>query len=148
MKSTLDKCDGIILDNLNYQNEGELTIKLIELILSDSRTDLYLGNGKVIKDLTPLEPTTDSRKFNVEFKEVVFYQVVDESYCTWDNYEVRDGKDILQELSKSRYLDFVNENFPFYSTLDKKGKHYRLIASTEVIDVISYGKPIITELKN
>ncbi len=148
MKSTLDKCDGIILDNLNYQNEGELTIKLIELILSDSKTELNLGNGKVIKDLTPLESTTDSRKFVVEFKEVVFYQVVDESYCTWDNYEVRDGKDKIQELSKSRYLDFVNENFPFYSALDRKGKHYRMIASTEVIDVISYDKPIITELKN
>ena len=148
MKSTLDKCDGIILDNLNYQNEGELTIKLTELVLSDSKTDLNIGNGEKIKDLNSLEQTTNSRKFKVEFKEVVFHQVVDESYCTWDNYEIRDGKDILQELSKSRYLDFVNENFPFYSALDRKGKHYRLIASTEVIDVISYDKPIILELKN
>ena len=148
MKSTLDKCDGIILDNLNYQNQGELTIMLTELILSDSKTDLIFGNGKVIKDLTPLEPTTNSRKFKVEFKEVVFHQVLDESCCTWDNYEIRDGKDILQELGKSRYLDFVNENFPFYSALDRKGKHYRLLTSTEVIDVISYDKPNILELKN
>ena len=148
METTLDRCDGIILYGLNYQNEGELSIQLIELVLSDSRTDLDFGSGKVIKDLTPLERTTDSRKFMVGFKEIVFYQVVDESYCTWDDYEVRDGKDKLQELSKSRYLDFVNENFPFYSALERKGAHYRLITSNEVIDVISYDKPMITELKN
>jgi hypothetical protein len=148
MKSSLDKCYGIILDSLNYRNEGELTIKLTELILSDSKIDLNFGGGKVIKNLNPIVSTTESRQFKVEFEEVVFYQVVDESYCTWDEYEIRDGNDKLQLFSKSRYMDFVIEHFPFYSAQNRKGKHYRLLATTEIIDVIAYDKPKITELKN
>ena len=147
MKSILDNCDGVILDKLSYQNQGELKVELIELILSNSNSDLSFANGIEIKDVTPLEETSKSQRFSVEFKEVVFHQVVDESYCTWDNYEIRDGKHVIQEFSKSRYLDFVNENFPFYSVLDQKGKHFRLLASTEVIDIISYDEPTIKKIK-
>ena len=146
MKSTLDNCDGIILDNLNFQNEDELIIKISELILSDSKTDLNFSNGNVIKGLNPLELRTESRQFTVNFKGVAFYQVVDESYCYWDNYDIRDGKYKLQELIKSRYLDFINDNFPFYSNLDKSGTHYRLITSDQVIDIICFDKPTILEL--
>ncbi|NAY93429.1 hypothetical protein GTQ34_16075 [Muricauda sp. JGD-17] len=148
MKSILDKCHGVILNNLNYRNEGCLTIKLTELILSDSKTDLNLGGGKIIKDLNPVKSTSESRQFKVEFREAVFYQVADESYCSWDEYEIRDGKDNIQIFSKSRYMDFVTEHFPFYSAENSKGKHYRLLATTEIIDVIAYDNPTITELKN
>ena len=148
MESTLDNCYGIILDKLNYQNEGELTIELTELIVSNSKVDLNIGNDKLIKDLNPVQSTNQSKRFKVEFEQVVFHQVVDESYCTLDNYEIRDGMNKLRVLSKSRYLDFINENYPFYDVLEKKGTHYRLVTSTEVIDIIAYDIPIIKEIKN
>ena len=142
MKSILDECYGFELDKLNYNNEGELSVFVTELVVSDYESDLGVGNS-TIKNVSSVETTEVSKSYKIEFNEVVFYQVVDESITNWDDYEIRDGKDIIQILRKSRYLNFIDENFPIYNIAQKKGIHYRIIAITEIIDVISYDEPII-----
>ena len=50
----------------------------------------------------------------VKFQRPVAWQVVDESYTTWDEDEDRDDIGFLQVLSKSKYRDYVDATHGWY----------------------------------
>ena len=79
----------------------------------------------------------------VRFEEVVAWQVVDESYTSWDDYEQRDDTNVLQELSRSRYLDYVRDNHGWFQDIIGPAKHYRIWTGDEVVDVVSVSEPEI-----
>lgn len=141
MQTMLDEGHTWFLESLKY--EDGLTIWLIEGVRSDKPEDLMVG-GSVIKNTYAVEPTGSSKRAVVRFGVPVAWQVVDESYTSWDDTEERDDKSFLQVLTRSTYLDYVNENHGWYKDVAGPASHYRLWTADEVIDVVAPEAPVVS----
>jgi len=81
------------------------------------------------------------------FDSYVSYTVTNESFTVRDDYEVYEGE-VFRVYTKSRYLDFVKlgtiaeDIFPEESFV-----HYQVPCLNHIIDIISYERPHITEIK-
>ncbi len=140
MNTILDKGYTWFLASLLY--EDGLTIQLVEGVRRESPQDLKIGDF-IIENTYPIETTEGSKQATVKFAIPVAWQLVDESYTSWDKTEVCDTKGFLQVLSKSQYLDFVNANHGWYKDVAGEASHYRLWTENEVIDVVSHDPPEI-----
>lgn len=80
----------------------------------------------------------------------ILYQVRNELFCSWDGYELRQGKFFIV-FEKSRLLDTLplitdcqigddGEAYP------GKWKHYGIYCQNHIIDIISHNEPIIKKL--
>jgi hypothetical protein len=143
MQTILDEGHTWFLESLAY--EGGLTITLVEGRTGDTPQDLKVGDT-VIENTFPVETSTDSRRVVLKFGVPVAWQVVDESYTSWDESEVRDTKGYLQILSKSKYLDYVNSNHGWYKDVGSDGSHYRVWTENEVIDVVAQEPPEVVQV--
>lgn len=140
MRTVLDEAGSWSLESLAYT--GDLQLVVVEGIRCDKPEDLEVG-GKVSANLHAIEITPESRRVQVCFAGVVAWQVVDESYTTWDDSEVRDGRDFLAALSMSAYLRFVDEHHGWYRDTVGPAVHYRLWTEGEVIDVVAHSEPSV-----
>ena len=138
MKTILDEGQTWFLESLVY--EDGLTIRLVEGIKGSSPEELKVGDA-VIENLFPVEVTDSSKRATIKFGGPVVWQVVDESYTTRDKTELRDTEGYLQVLSKSKYLDYVNENHGWYKDVAGDAAHYRVWTENEVIDVVAHDPP-------
>ena len=64
--------------------------------------------GHVIKDTYAINTSEESRHVELRFTKPIAWQLVDESFTTWDEYEERDDRAMLQVLRRSKYLDYVS----------------------------------------
>lgn len=147
MKTILDNCKTLFLDGLLYNESLQLIVS--EGILLDEPQSIQIGKG-TIDDVKPIVITENSGKFKVEFdfRDVINFQVIDESYTMFDKNEIRDTDGFLQIISKSDYLSFVENNHGWYKDIiQAEGKHYRLWTESDVIDIISIKEPKIEILE-
>ena len=142
MQTILDEGHTWFLDSLVY--EDGLTIRLVEGVKGEPPKDLEVGD-KVIKITYPVEPSDNSKRVTVKFGIPVAWQVVDESYTSFDKTEVRDAKGYLQVLSKSKYLDYVNASHGWYKDVAGDASHYRVWTENEVIDVVANEPPGVVQ---
>ena len=144
MRTVLDEARMWQLHAVVYQDD--LRLILAEMFVGepdDTRTDPNPALQKILRESCPIETRDDSRMMQVRFPQSIAWQVVDESFTSWDDYEERDDKGILQILSKSRYLDYVNASHGWYSDVVGPAKHYRVWNGDEVIDVVSCEEPVV-----
>lgn len=89
--------------------------------------------------------TDDSRRFEVLFEHAIAYQVIDESYTAWDDYEERDSTDDdIQVLTKSRFLDHLHKNHGWlFETGGKGARHFRVWTYDAVVEVASVEDPVV-----
>ncbi len=142
MQTILDTGYTWILDSLVYKDE--LAISLVEGLKSDTPQDLKFGDA-VIRNTSAIETTGASRKVNVKFETPVVWHVIDESYAAKDETEVHDSEGYLRVLTKSKYLNYVDENHGWYRDFVGPASLYRIWTENEIIDVVAHDPPIITE---
>jgi len=140
MYTILDEGHTWFLDDLSYKDE--LTITLIEGILRSEPENIKILNS-VIRDAYPIDILPTSRQVLIRFSQFVAWQVVDESFTSFDEYEQRDDKGFIQILARSKYFDYVNTSHGWYPDIIGTGKHYRIWTCDEVIDIVSCTEPII-----
>jgi hypothetical protein len=104
VKTALDDAKSWFLQELRYS--GELHIVLAEGIRASETEDITVGDH-VISGTYALEPRDTSRIVVVTFPRIVAWQLVDESFTAFDDYEQRDDDSFLQILSRSHYLDYM-----------------------------------------
>ena len=146
MKTILDNCKTLFLDGLLYNESLQLIVS--EGFVLDEKQSIKVGKT-TIDDVKPIERTANSRQYKVEFDfhDLINFQVINESYTTFDKSEVRDTEGFLQVISNSKYLSFVENSHGWYKdVIDNEGKHYRLWTEDEVIDIISIKEPKIEEI--
>lgn len=146
MKTILDNCKTLFLYGLLYNESLQLFVS--EGFVLDEKQSIKVGKA-TIDDLKPIERTANGRQYKVEFDfhDLINFQVINESYTTFDESEVRDTDGFLQVISGSKYLSFVENNHGWYKdVIDHEGKHYRLWTEDEVIDIISIKEPKIEEI--
>src|SRR3954466_13249326 len=90
LKTLLDEFHTSFLHAAVYA-DGELRVVVAEGFKAAEPEDINIA-GHVIKDTYALDTSQDSRLVEVRFSKPIAWQVVDESYTTWDEYEKRDDK--------------------------------------------------------
>lgn len=140
MQTDLDDAKTWFLHGLVYQNE--LRIIVAEGFVSDQTEELRIG-GHIIKDVRTVDMSDKSRMFEIRFPQVIAWQLVNESFTSFDEYEQRDDIGTLQALSRSKYLDYVNENHGWYEDVIGPAKHYRVWTENEVVDIVACEPPTV-----
>lgn len=98
MRTILDEAKSWWLEALAYADH--LGVTVVEEICSPTPEDVQVGSY-VFKETYRIEPSSESRRVLVRFTEIIAWQVVDESYTSWDDTEIRDGKGFLVALTQS-----------------------------------------------
>jgi hypothetical protein len=129
---------------LVYQDE--LRVIVAEGFVGDQTEDLRIGDH-TIKDLRSINVSDKSRLFEIRFPQFVAWQVVNESFTSFDEYELRDDTGTLQTLSRSKYFDYVKANHGWYEDVIGPAKHYRVWTENEVVDVVACEPPTIQPWK-
>ena len=143
MKTILDTAYTWFLESAVKLNEL-LHITVLEGAVGEEET---LTINKVEFKCNSIDIEDRGKKVRITFSSPVAWQNIDESYSSYDEYEVRDDKSFLQVLTKSRYLDYVNSNHGWYTDMKEgEGKHYRIWTQDDVIDVVSTEPPTIEKM--
>jgi len=104
---------------------------------------------QLLKESTPIYPSADD-VYEIVFPNYIIYQVRNESYCSWDDYEIRKGRRLII-FEKSRLLDHFQtitdacqaKDGDFYPG---EWKHYGIYGEDHIIDVITHEKPVIKKI--
>lgn len=139
MRTPLDDARTWYLHQVTYQ--GELRVVVAEGFVGSTAEHLQVGEKAI--ETFPIEVTEGSRYYRIRFPHYVAWQVVNECFTTFDEYEQRDDTGTLQTLHCSKYLDYVNANHGWYADLVGPAKHYRVWTENEVIDVVACMPPVI-----
>ena len=100
--------------------------------------------GEILRECRPIYPD-ENQTYEILFEGYILYQIRNESYCSWDDYEIRKGTYFIL-FEKSRLLDAlpVLTDCQFLSGW----KHYGIYCQNHIIDVISCYEPEIKNLNN
>ena len=82
--------------------------------------------------------------YEIIFSSYIIYQVRKESFCSWDDYEIRKGK-CLHIYEKSRLLEHCKATMDS-GLLPDKWVHYGVSTENHIIDIISHEKPTIKKI--
>ncbi len=89
-----------------------------------------------------------SQVYEIVFDGYILYQMRNESYTSWDDYEVRKGR-FLVVFERSRLLDCYGEmifDFDSEETRKTQRKHYGIYTENHILDIISNAPPTIRSI--
>lgn len=130
------------LHGLVYQADG-LRLILREGLPTESTEPPPDCLNEILEGLVAIDVMRESREFEVRFERLVAWQVVNESFCSLDPYELPDELSPIRILSRSRYLDAVDEAHGWYADVVGPATHYQVCRCDEVIDVVAFRPPTI-----
>ena len=138
----LNNCYTLFFDSITF--DGDLRINVIEGRKSKSPESLEIC-GKELGLVHKLQPESDSSEFTISFQRPVVWQVIDESYSIYNDEEEFDLKGLFSIISKSRYLEYVNQTHGLYKDCIGPGKLYRVWTEDQVIEVVAVDEPTISK---
>ncbi|HVS17776.1 MAG TPA: hypothetical protein VMT18_04185 [Planctomycetota bacterium] len=144
MQTLLDESKYWFLEALVHGDE--IRAILAEGTRSTTPEDIVIGD-QVVEDTYSVSPTIKGRRVEVRFSRPVACQVIDEAYTSFDESEVRDDTGVIQSLSRSAYLRFVEDHHGWFRDVVGPAAHYRLHALDRIIDVIAHDAPVVQVLE-
>lgn len=144
------------LAELSEEEDNRLRIKIALSVLGESgeiaSDDEFIGNEKIAKLIsgsTPIYPDYDSI-YEIIFDNYIMYQVRNESYAAWDNYEIRKGKHFVI-FERSILLDYLSvftdcqilSDGSYYPDL---WTHYGICCQNHIIDIAAVKAPEIRRI--
>ena len=104
----------------------------------------------ILMNCYPLSPDYNE-VYEITFEGYILHQTRNESYCLWDDYEVREGKYFI-EFTRSRLLNIlpqmIDSDLMDVLTSPNEAKHYGIYCENHIIDIISCYEPEIKKLDN
>ncbi len=146
MKTLLDEFQASFLQAAIYADR-ELRVIVAEGFRAAEPEDIAIA-GHVINGTYALDTSDASRLVEVRFAKPIAWQLVDESFTAWSDYEVRDDRSALQVLTRSAYLDYVRANHGWFEDIRGAGKHYRVWTENEVVDIVACEPPSVGLVRN
>lgn len=143
METVLDTGHSWLLEGLVYRDA--LEIHVVEGIRSAEQQKLQIA-GVDLGEGYSINVTEKSRHFLVVFEDVLAYQVLNESYTTADEYEIR-TKGVLCRYERSHYLDFIQSSTLIDSFRLNAYTHFALVLQDDIIDVIAELEPKINNVR-
>ncbi len=142
MKSILEDCYTLFLEKLVY--DGKLQILVCAGIVADKIETMMIGDVEMEGCRRILKA---DQFYLIEFPSVIFWQLIDESYSSFDSGEKRDdnGK-FINTISSSKYQDYLNETHGWYKYSFAETKMYRIWTEDDVVEVVSSEPPIVSKI--
>ncbi len=136
--------DYLYLDKLVEENDLELVLWISEASseCSEGRNEENEIKSEIIT------PKKLCKKYKIIFDEYISYSVRNESFTTWNNYEVFTGN-LFRLYSKSRFLDYVSvavDSFIIEHTQENEIKYFGIICLNNIIDIATCNEPTIEEI--
>jgi len=130
---------------LNEPDCNSLSLYFSRSKVSDIPESLVIGD-KNLGDSYPVEFDEESPMIQINFERYIGYSVLNESFTSWDDYQVFLGKS-FRIYSKSRYLDFIS--VATFASEDYPGpfKHYGIVCYDHIIDVVACHEPVVKEVE-
>ena len=105
--------------------------------------------GDILSNAIPVYPD-NNETYEIIFENYILYQTRNESYCSWDNYEIQKGKSFII-FEKSRLLDVLPQLTDCQKLKDGtyypgKWKHYGIYCQNHIVDIISCNEPTIKKI--
>jgi hypothetical protein len=89
----------------------------------------------------------NSSVLKLDFDSYVANQVTGEHYSTVDDYEISKGYN-FRIITRSKYLDYIRDNTSATQiNPELKLLHYQVVCSISIIDIVTFHKPIISEIE-
>ena len=145
MKTILDSAYTFYLEEISYRQNKGLQITLVEAFEGQEQVSLQVTENLRVK-AHPIQTTEHSRRFMISFDRPVAWQVVDESWCSFDENEFTASSGALQVIQNSKYFEYVKKQHGWYEHSIGPAKHYRVITENEIIEVISCDEPAVESL--
>ena len=139
MGTILDTGHSWLLERLTYRDG--LQIYVVEGIRSAEPQKLQIASVDLGEGYST-DVNEESRHFLVVFEHVLAYQVLNESYTTRDEYEIRTNG-VLSRYERSHYLDFIRSATLIDSLRANAYTHFALTLQDDIIDVIAESEPKI-----
>jgi hypothetical protein len=93
----------------------------------------------------PITITSDSRRFELVWKDYVAYSVRNESFAQPDK-DCPSVTGVFLERKSSAYLRFLEETTFATSVMQKPMRHWEINCLNHCIDVVSFGEPAVREI--
>ena len=141
---------------LSLSDDQNLTLKVVIAFPKDGEAGSNLESfpedlrGKVEGLLAKSIPVSAdmSQVYEIVFEHYILYQMRNESYTSWDEYEVRKGNYLIL-FEKSRLLDYYEDvifNFDSEEIKKTQRKHYGIYTENHILDIISNEPPKIRRI--
>lgn len=148
MKTILDSCKYLYLDELHYKEGLEMIVS--EGIVSEETHSMKVGDI-TMNNLHPMGQVENRRLFKIvfDYDRIINFQVIKESFDTLDKNETNDTDGFLRVVTNSQYIEFVRKHHGWYKDIhEREADHYRLCLLNEIIDIMSLEPPSMELIKN
>ena len=135
---------NIFFLGLNEPNCNSLILYFSRSKVSDISEPLVIGD-KDFGNSYSVDVDNETPVIQIEFESYIGYSVLNESFTSWDDYQVFTGE-AFRIYSKSRYLDFISVGT--FASEDYPGpfKHYGIVCYDHIIDVVACNSPLVKEV--
>ena len=137
---------------LSLSDDQDLTLRVVIAFPKDGEagTDPRSLNEKVKELLDKYVPVGADmdQVYEIVFENYILYQMRNESYTSWDEYEVRKGRYLIV-FERSRLLDYYEDaifDFDSEETRKTQRKHYGIYTENHILDIISNEPPKIRRI--
>ena len=137
---------------LSLSDGQDLTLRVVIAFPKDGEagTDPRSLNEKVKELLDKYVPVGADmdQVYERVFENYILYQMRNESYTSWDEYEVRKGRYLIV-FERSRLLDYYEDaifDFDSEETRKTQRKHYGIYTENHILDIISNEPPKIRRI--
>lgn len=142
METILNTAHSLILESIQYNDDG-LKIELLELFRNSIPENIQITNEVILNDVHAIEPNQNSRKFVIQFEEILTWQVVDESADCYNEKETIDSNGFFRIVTNSEYMRYVQKEYGWYEEIIGKTQHFRIWSENRIIDIVSTIEPKI-----
>ncbi len=141
----LNDCRSLFLTDIQETGFNSLTVIVSEGVPAGDAEAIEVG-GVVIPNCTRIEPTDQSRVFELAWKSYVGYAVLNESFASVDDAEQFEGKR-FRVYSKSHFLDYMSQ--ATFACKEHPGptQHYSVACEDHIIEVLSVAAPTLTRVR-
>ncbi|TCZ79376.1 hypothetical protein E0485_05810 [Paenibacillus albiflavus] len=136
---------NIFFLGLNEPDCNSLSLFFSRSKVCDIPEPLFIGD-KSVGDSYSVDIDEKSPIIQIDFESYIGYSVLNESFTSWDDYQVFSGKS-FRVYSKSRYQDFISVGT--FASEDYPGpfKHYGIVCYHHIIDVVASQDPFVKEVE-
>lgn len=145
----MDFRDLMELNDVEFSGITEPDINNLRIFISRCKTsetseEIVIGEN-LVKNVYSVDADMDLPILQIDFDSYIAYSVTNESYTSWDEYEVFEGK-AFRIYTKSRYLDYIKVDTFAEGIFQGEFVHYGIVCLNHIINIVSVDKPIINEI--
>jgi hypothetical protein len=145
MRDAINACKYVFLRECSEPEDNKLLIVVEEAKADGPPEDIEIL-GKVIKNTVPIVSDPSCQLFELFWPSYVAYGVRNESFTTWDDTEVFEGR-IFRVYTKSPFRDYVSRATFASDEYPGPLKHWGLACENHIVDVIGCVEPELRRLR-